>query len=634
MAGSRYALKLFDNRSFRQMFQTDPVRCEVRVSAISMAARFVGVARRAGAPLPPEPPGPPGRLPAVPWVRALLAGSVVCAVAAVAVGPLWESRPALAAPTVIFAGALVAAGVVLAREPGQAGSGWALVLAGCVWPLSWVEEISRGPYHLISFVAAPITLMLAAWAIFGYPDPGAVGRAERGFLLALTAWTLLGRVVVVISSDLAAGRQPGVGWWPTLQSDPQVHRWLAYLTSFGEVLLASVFLLLWVRRSRRIRGLDRRLMLPVVGSAAIAGTVSMAASLAQVLGLRGAALDDILVVQTVLLLTVPVAFVLATVRRRLASVMIADLLPRLRVDRTPEQLETAFRKVLADPDLDIHYWAAEIGAYVDRHGTTRLDPGGDLGAHGLVLPITSTNGARLALIRADQALWRYPDLVEAVGSAAGLAIENARLQVEARAQLELVRASHARIVAAQLAERQVLEKHLHAGALHRVEQLLHQIEADRPSGLEEAVGYAAEQLRLTVAELREIAAGLHPSVLDEVGLAEAVRRIGAAQPIPVEVALPESGIPLPVQVTGYFVAAEAIVNAVRHADATGVRVLGEAQSGGLRLRVCDDGCGGAELGVGTGLGGLQERVGAAGGTLTVDSPRGGGTTITAWIPYR
>ncbi len=527
--------------------------------------------------------------------------------------------------------------MILSREPGQLNAGRALVLAGCVWPLGWIHQISRGPFHLISFLAVPITLMLSAWAIFGYPDPASVSRGERRLLVALTGWLVVGRVVVAVSSDVAASRRPGTSLWPMGQADPGLHHCLAVISSLGEVVLATGFLALWVRRSRHIRGLDRKLMLPVVGAAAFAGTASMSASMAQALGLRGAGMEHILVIQTMLLLTVPVAFVVATVRRRLASVVIADLLPRLRVDRTPERLEAAFRDVLDDPGLEIHYWAAEIGAYVDRHGATSADPGGETGHHGLLLPITSTNGARLAMIRADQALWRYPDLVEAVGSAAGLAVENARLQVEARAQLELVRASHARIVAAQLAERQSLERDLDDGALRRVQGLLEQIDqpaGEQPPGLEEAVSYAAEQLRLTVGELREIAAGLHPSILDQVGLAEAVRRIGAGQPVPVGVDLPERGLPLPAQVAGYFVAAEAITNAVRHAEATRIDVRGADTGGSLRLTIEDDGRGGADLAAGTGLNGLSERVRAAGGTLELDSPPGAGTTLTAEIPYR
>ncbi|GAB6900572.1 sensor histidine kinase [Kineosporia succinea] len=568
------------------------------------------------------------------WLAALLAGSTVTAVASIGISSLWAKNPALAAPTVVFAGALVAVGVILAREPGQGPAGRAIVLAGCVWPLSWVEEITRGPLHLVSFLAAPLTLVLAAWAIFGYPDPASVGRAERRFLFSLTAWVLVGRVLVVVSSDLAAERDHGAAWWPTVQSDPGFHRTLAYVSSVGEVLLATGFLILWVRRSRRIRGLDRKLLLPVAGAAAIAGTASMCGSLAQVMGVRGDLLDDILVLQTTLLLTVPVAFVVATVRRRLASVVIADLLPLLRVERTPERLEEAFRKVLGDPGLEIHYWAAEIGAYVDRHGATKAEPGGETGEEALLLPITSTNGSRLAIIRADQALWRYPDLVEAVGSAAGLAIENARLQVEARAQLELVRASHARIVAAQLAERQALEKDLDDGALRRVQDLLTTIEP--VEGIEDAVGYAAEQLRATVAELREIAAGLHPSILDRLGLAEAVRRIGQAQPVTVAVDLPDRlpGLPMAAQVAGYFVAAEAITNAVRHAAASRIDVRGADTGRTLRLTIEDDGRGGADLAAGTGLSGLDERVRAAGGTLLLESPPGAGTTLTAEIPYR
>ncbi|GAB3266533.1 sensor histidine kinase [Kineosporia babensis] len=606
------------------------------MSANTMAARIAGLARLSGVPRAPQPPGTPGPPTGrpVPWLGAVLAGLTVTVIASIGTASIWQHRPELAAPTVAFAGSLVTAGVILSREPGQRNAGWALVVAGCVWPISWVEAISRGPLHLLAYLAAPLTLILGTWAINGYPDRAAVGRTERRLLIALTVWMLGGRFLVVLSSDLATGRDDGTAWWPMLESDPELHRWLSYLSSAGEVLLAVGFLVFWVRRSRLIRGLDRKLMLPVVGAAALAATASMAASLAQVFGVRGRLLDDILVIQTMLLLTVPIAFVIATVRRRLASVVIADLLPRLRVDRTPERLEAAFREVLDDPDLEIHYWAAEIGAYVDRHGATSAEPGGETGDHGLLLPITSTNGARLAMVRADQALWRYPDLVEAVGSAAGLAIENARLQVEARAQLELVRASHARIVAAQLAERQALEKDLDAGALHRVQALLEQIRSERVDGLEQAVEYASEQLSTTVAELREIAAGLHPSILDEVGLAEAVRRIGAAQPLPVEVDLPELGLPMPAQVAGYFVAAEAITNAVRHARASRIEVHGADTGGSLQLTIQDDGVGGADLGAGTGLNGLSERVLATGGTLRLDSPPGAGTTLTAEIPYR
>ncbi|GLY14405.1 hypothetical protein Kisp01_14200 [Kineosporia sp. NBRC 101677] len=612
------------------------------MSANTRAARLAGVVRRSSAPRSPGFPGRPGggagppvgRPRPVPWLGAVLAGSLVTLLASLGTTSIWSESPELAAPVVAFAGALVAAGVILSREPGQLNAGRALVVAGCVWPLSWISEISRGDYHLIAFLAGPLTLLLAAWAIYAYPGHSTVGRAERRVLLALTAWLLVGRLVVAISSDLATHRGAGTAWWPMVPGDPGLHRWLTYLSSAGELLLTVAFLVLWVRRSRRIRGLDRKLILPVAAAAALAGTASTAVSFAQRLGVRGELREDILVVQTLLLLTVPVAFVIATVRRRLTSVVIADLLPQLRVDRTPERLEAAFREVLADPGLEIHYWAAEIGAYVDRHGATSAEPGAESGENGLLLPITSTNGARLAMIRADQALWRYPDLVEAVGSAAGLAIENARLQVEARAQLELVRASHARIVAAQLAERQALEKDLDDGALRRVRELLEQIRAEPVGEIRAAQEYASEQLSLTVGELREIAAGLHPSILDQVGLAEAVRRIGAAQPVTVDVDLPEHGLPMPVQVAGYFVAAEAITNAVRHAEATRIAVRGADTGDSLRLTIEDDGCGGADLGAGTGLSGLSERVLAGGGTLHLDSPAGAGTTLTAEIPYR
>ena len=144
--------------------------------------------------------------------------------------------------------------------------------------------------------------------------------------------------------------------------------------------------------------------------------------------------------------------------------------------------------------------------------------------------------------------------------------------------------------------------------------------------------YAAGQLSQVATELKDIASGLHPSVLSTAGLVEAVCRMSQAQPIPVSVDLPRRQFPANVEVAAYYVISEAITNAVRHARATRIHVSGVDTGTTLLLTVKDDGQGGANVARGTGLVGLSERLHALDGDLSVLSPEGDGTVLMAEIP--
>lgn len=143
---------------------------------------------------------------------------------------------------------------------------------------------------------------------------------------------------------------------------------------------------------------------------------------------------------------------------------------------------------------------------------------------------------------------------------------------------------------------------------------------------------AQVELEAGLKELRTIARGLHPTALDD-GLAPAIRELADRSPVPVEVKLKDVGLPSSVETTAYFIAAEALTNALRHAGASSIVVTGAAQDGRYRLAVIDDGRGGAERTIdGSGMRGLRDRAQALGGTLRVESPVGGGTTIVAELP--
>jgi signal transduction histidine kinase len=150
----------------------------------------------------------------------------------------------------------------------------------------------------------------------------------------------------------------------------------------------------------------------------------------------------------------------------------------------------------------------------------------------------------------------------------------------------------------------------------------------------ELLAAAGRELALALDELRELARGLHPAVLTDRGLGAAVETLAGRAPFPVEVAaMPETRLPEPVEAGAYYLIAEALTNVAKYANASTVRVAVTASNGSLEVEVSDDGIGGADPAAGSGLRGLADRVEALGGTLTVTSPAGAGTTLRAEIPY-
>ena len=209
------------------------------------------------------------------------------------------------------------------------------------------------------------------------------------------------------------------------------------------------------------------------------------------------------------------------------------------------------------------------------------------------------------------------------------AIANAGAQAE-------VTASRARIVAAADQARRRIERDLHDGAQQRLVSLALKLRAAQATvppelggHLDEAVAEAAGAL----AELTEIARGIHPAVLAERGLAPALRTLARRSPIPVDLQVRAGErLPEPVEVSAYYVVAEALTNAAKHSGASAVSVEVEVAGEVLRVAVRDDGAGGAGLARGTGLAGVKDRVDALGGRILLDSRPGAGTSLQAEFP--
>jgi signal transduction histidine kinase len=246
-------------------------------------------------------------------------------------------------------------------------------------------------------------------------------------------------------------------------------------------------------------------------------------------------------------------------------------------------------------------------------------------------------GDRLAAIVHDPALLAQPELLEAAGSAARLALENERLRAELRVQLDELRSSRARIVRAADEERRRLERDLHDVAQQRLlgvgltlNLLRSRVEGDDAALV--ALDEAADEVKGVLIELRELARGVHPALLTDEGLEAAVRTLAQRMPIPVTVRATAERLPSHVESAAYFAVAEALANVTKHSHASTGSVTISQRDGSLVVEVRDDGVGGAGANGSSGLRGLSDRVGALDGRLRVESPSGQGTRLVVEIP--
>ena len=204
------------------------------------------------------------------------------------------------------------------------------------------------------------------------------------------------------------------------------------------------------------------------------------------------------------------------------------------------------------------------------------------------------------------------------------------------ARVTALQDARSRIIAAADAERRRIERDLHDGAQQRLVALalnLRMAEARAQKGDPEAaelIRRAGEEAGLALKELRDLARGIHPAILTNRGLAAALEDLAARATVAVEVSeTPSERLPDQIEAAAYFVVSECLANVGKHAQASQATVAVRAEDGRVTVTVADDGAGGARLGSGSGLQGLEDRVGALDGTLEVESPPGGGTRVTA-----
>jgi signal transduction histidine kinase len=334
------------------------------------------------------------------------------------------------------------------------------------------------------------------------------------------------------------------------------------------------------------------------------------------------------------LLTVPAALLWGLLRSRLAAAGLPDLFRELGTLRGA-RLEAGLAATLGDPELVLAYRVPDQHAFIDGAGRPVAVPEPHSGRS--AAPI-ERDGRALGMLIYDASLDDDPELVGAVAATAAIALDDARLQAESEDRLAELRASRERLVAAGDTERRRLERDLHDGAQQRLvsvalalRMIQRSIRTD-PDLAEQLVASAGEELSQSLQELRELARGIHPAVLNH-GLKAALESLASRSPVPATVSCPDAQrLPEPVELAAYFVACEALANVAKYAQATSASVRVSRSNGVVVIEIADDGVGGADESAGSGLQGLADRVAALDGTLRILSPPGAGTVVTAELP--
>ena len=518
----------------------------------------------------------------------------------------------------------------------------------------------RGRSRLLLWAAGAIVGVAAEWVAYGWSRPG------RWLPDLVTGWTLIGCglagwSVRPGSRSGALMAATGFTWFAGnfgaaaiyLYRGPLVQMVLSYpggklapgcvraavAVGYGAAVVPAVW------RSEVATMVLSSLLVGVAGAVhagavgrqrrasgyALRATTFLAIVLAGTAGVRlavptQAATDATLLAYQAALCVLAAALLAGLARAPWERAPVTDLVLELGEGRSGS-LRDALAGALGDPTLEVGYWLGD--GYIDAHGRPLALPAA--GSDRRVTPV-ERDGERIAVLVHDRAVLEDPGLSDALAAAARLAGSNARLQAEVRDQLVELRASRRRLVRAGDEERQRLERRLRDTVLRRLSGLARSLEGAHAGAGGAALQAAEEQIARTIAELRELAAGLHPGGLDKSGLSGALASLVARSPVPVAVSVPEARLPEELAIAAYFVCSEAVANVIKYAAASHVAISVSVGDGRVRVGVTDDGVGGADPAAGTGLQGLADRLEALGGTLRIDSPPGGGTRVTAELP--
>ncbi len=535
----------------------------------------------------------------------------------------------------IIAGlAFVLSGAVAWRSRPHDLTGVLLVAAGLLWLVGGLRRSGDPVAFTVGVTVTNLYLPLLMQVVLGFPTGRLTHRPERTLVAAAWVAATVGVVAEWMFFDPRAVDTPHPSTSVNLlliRHDPTVADAVQVTVGTVAVLLTVLLVVAVIIRFTRETAAYRAGFAPLGVAGAVAGVATIAI-LSVAVSPAGSPYAWILNLRYPAAALFPLAVVVGLVRYRLARAAVTDVM----VDIGEAPLDAGFvdslRRAVRDPGLQL--WTYRDGTYVDADGTVAALPR-DSATHAYA--ILERSGVPVAALVYDATLETQPELLASLRGAATLALDHDRLQRELREQLDEVRRSRERIVTAGDVQRKRLERYLHDGTQQRlVAASILLRRAQRSDDLLQTrrlIGDCAAEIDASLRELREVARGVYPPMLAERGLAVAVKSMAERAPIPVRVDDRLTGrVSKRIELAAYLIAAESVTNAVKHSGATSVLITLETHDETLVLTVRDDGCGGATTRPGGGIDGLADRASALGGALTLDSPRGRGTTLSVVLP--
>jgi signal transduction histidine kinase len=541
-----------------------------------------------------------------------------------------------AVPVAVLVGwSFIGSGVLYRRSRPDNYLGQVMIFQGFAWFASLLVDAYNPVLFTLGEALFGLQYVSAVYLVLSFPSGRLQGRLDRALV-----------VVALLLATVA-------NWTWLLFADP--HRMLCdtctanlleitrddaavigvnYVIRVTGIAVALIGAGLLVKRWLRASHAQRHAVLPVAVAGMVAFGSLIVAYVARVAGMSSPTVFDKFAFYASA--AVPVAVLAVMIQRRLAHGAVAGLVIQLGGPGSAADPREALARALGDPSLELGYWYQAESRYVGRDGrpVALPDPDGDRRS-----TLVERGGQPVAVLIHDRALEHNAKLVQSACAAAGLALENERLAAELRARLVELQASRARLVAATDAERRRIERDLHDGTQQRliwIAMSLGLVDSKLPADGARAkpiVAETREALAAALAELRDLTHGIHPSILTERGLPEALEELCRRSALPAELRLfVDRRLPAPVETAAYYVVSEALTNAAKHSAASEVRVAATYEDSRLIVEVADDGAGGAAAGKGSGLRGLADRVEALGGRLSVVSPPGQGTTLRAEFP--
>lgn len=552
--------------------------------------------------------------------------------------------------------------VLLATLDGPLRPRWVTVmvpLTAAAYLVSGVIAWLRRPS---SEIGALLSVGCLAWLVTGFANTDSRGLVALGLITATAPLALIVHLLVTFPSGRLSGRLSWaivvVGYFVALVLQIPLYTFTAYPPPYDLLQIADRSDLfnaaVWVQRgvglgvmavtsaelARRLYRAtpSQRYVLAPLYAYGIVAILLVPLSPTVLAPQFGWSVITTYVVQLSVMAIIPVAFGWSIIRGGFApSAEIEELGAWFGVEeRARSTLRAALANTLGDPTLELLFWVPDRQAYVDAAGR----PAQPAVGHGRGLAEVDLSGRRVGAISYALDAVGDPGLVRSAGRIIAVAVDRERLTAELRANEAALRESRQRIVESGDRERRRIERNLHDGARQRILAVLLalrglevQLSASGEPGQLSLATRAADELEDAIRELRELARGLHPRLLSDVGLRGALEGLAERSAVPVSLAVGLDGsLSESAQVAVYFVVAEALTNAARHAAAEHVDIRATADQGLLRLDVVDDGVGGAVATPGSGLEGLVDRVDSLGGRLQIESAAGAGTRITAELP--